>query len=84
MGTQNTPMANGVNFSEDTLFIGEKGLFRTTGTCGSAEILPPEKRQEVPAPARTLSRAHGGPIEDLFYACKNGTTPCSNFPDSED
>ena len=19
-------------------------------------------------------------IEDLFYACKNGTTPCSNFP----
>jgi predicted dehydrogenase len=71
-----------IKFSEDTLFIGEKGLFRTTGTCGAAEILPPEKRKEVPTPARTLPRAHGGPIEDLFYACKNGTTPCSNFPDA--
>jgi hypothetical protein len=29
-----------------------------------------------------LPRAHGGPIEDLFYACKNGTVPCSNFPDA--
>jgi predicted dehydrogenase len=71
-----------IKFGECTLFIGDKGLFRTTGTCGSAEILPPEKRKEVPAPPKTLPRAHGGPIEDLFYACKNGTVPCSNFPDA--
>jgi predicted dehydrogenase len=71
-----------VTFSECTLFVGEKGLFRTTGTCGSAEFLPKEKKQDFPAPPKTLPRAHGGPIEDLFYACKNGTTPCSNFPNS--
>ncbi len=69
-------------FGECTLFVGEKGLFRTTGTAGSAEFLPKERKNEVPAPAKTLPRAHGGPIEDLFYAIKNGTTPCSNFVDA--
>jgi hypothetical protein len=68
-------------FGEDTLFVGDKGLFRTTGTCGSLGFLPEDRRTEIPAPPRVLSRAHGGPIEDLFYACKNGTVPCSNFPD---
>jgi predicted dehydrogenase len=71
-----------VTFGECTLFVGDKGLFWTTGTCGSAKILPLEKHQAFPAPSQTLPRAHGGPIEDLFYACKNGTTPCSNFPDA--
>jgi hypothetical protein len=69
-------------FEEDTLFVGDKGLFRTTGTCGSLGFLPEDRRTEVPVPAKILPRAHGGPIEDLFYACKNGTTPCSNFPDA--
>lgn len=69
-------------FSECTLFVGDKGLYRTTGTAGSGEFLPKEKKNEFPSPERTLPRAHGGPIEDLFYACKNGTTPCSNFPDA--
>ena len=71
-----------MKFGESTLFVGEKGLFHTGGTAGSAEILPPEKRKEFPAPPKTLPRAHGDPIEDLFHACKNGTTPCSNFPDA--
>jgi len=67
-------------FGEDTLFVGDKGLLRTTGTCGSLGFLPEDRRTEVPVPAQILPRAHGGPIEDLFYACKHGTVPCSNFP----
>ena len=35
---------------------------------------------QYPAPPRTLPRAHGTPIEDLFYCIKNGGEPCSNFP----
>ena len=69
-----------VKFGEDTLFVGDKGLFRTGGTCGSLGFLPEDRRTEVPEPPKVLPRAHGGPIEDLFYACKNGTVPCSNFP----
>jgi predicted dehydrogenase len=68
-------------FGEDTLFVGDKGLFRTTGTCGALGFLPEDRRTEIPNPPQILPRAHGGPIEDLFYACKNGTVPCSNFPD---
>lgn len=71
-----------VKFGESTLYIGEKGLYHTTGTAGSSEFLPKEKKNEFPAPERTLPRAHGGPIEDLFWAIKNGGTPCSNFPDA--
>jgi predicted dehydrogenase len=71
-----------VKFGECTLFVGEKGLLRTTGTAGSYEFLPKEMKKDIPAPERSLPRAHGGPIEDLFHAMKNGTTPCSNFPDS--
>jgi predicted dehydrogenase len=70
-----------VKFSEDTLFVGEKGLMTTGGTCGRLGFLPEERRDEIPAPPKSLPRAHGGPIEDLFYACKNGTVPCSNFPE---
>ena len=36
----------------------------------------------TPEPPKTIPRAHGGPIEDLIYARKNFTTPCSNFVDS--
>jgi predicted dehydrogenase len=71
-----------LTFGECTLFVGDKGLFRTTGTCGSLGFLPEDRRQEFPPPQQSLPRAHGGPIEDLFYACKHGTTPCSNFPDA--
>jgi len=71
-----------VKFGEDTLFVGDKGLFRTGGTCGSLGFLPENRRTEVPEPPKILPRAHGGPIEDLFYACKHGTVPCSNFPDA--
>jgi len=64
-------------FGEYTLYVGDKGLIGS-----DARILPEEKHKETPAPPKTLPRAHGGPIEDLFYGCKNGTTPASNFPGS--
>lgn len=70
-----------VKFSECTLFIGEKGKFWTTGTAGQARILPLDKHAEYPPPPQTLPRAHGGPIEDLFWAIKNNGTPCSNIPE---
>jgi hypothetical protein len=64
-------------FGEFTLFVGEKGLIGSDG-----RILPEEKHKEFPAPPKTLARAHGGPIEDLFHCCKNGGAPASNFTDS--
>ena len=71
-----------IKFSECTLFVGTKGMMWTTGTAGNAMLLPLDRHAEYPTPARTLPRAHGSPIEDLFYAIKNGGTPCSNFPES--
>jgi predicted dehydrogenase len=70
-----------INFGECTLYLGDKGKFWTTGTAGQARILPLEKHRDYPPPEKTLPRAHGGPIEDLFYCIKNGGTPASNFPD---
>ena len=69
-----------VKFSEDTLFVGDKGLFRTGGTCSSLGFLPEDRRTEIPDPPRILPRAHGGPIEDLFYCIRHGAVPGSNFP----
>jgi hypothetical protein len=71
-----------IRFRECTLYVGDKGLFRTGGTSSAAEILPAAKHQEFPEPERTLPRAHGGPVSDLFYACKNDVAACSNFIDS--
>jgi predicted dehydrogenase len=72
----------GIQFGECTLFVGDKGLLRIQGTSGGWEFLPKERRKEIPEAPKTLPRAHGGPIEDLFHALKNGGTPCSNFPDA--
>jgi predicted dehydrogenase len=69
-----------ISFGECTLFVGKKGLLRIKGTSGGWQFLPEERRKEVPEAPRTLPRAHGGPIEDLFHAIKNDGTPCSNFP----
>jgi len=64
-------------FGEFTLFVGDKGLIGS-----DARIIPEEKHKAFTPPAKTLPRAHGGPIEDLFHACKHGTPPCSNFADA--
>jgi predicted dehydrogenase len=64
-------------FGEYTLFVGEKGLMGSDG-----RIMPESKHQAFPQPAKTLPRAHGGPIEDLFHVVRNGGSPCSNFTDA--
>lgn len=69
-------------FGENTLFVGEKGMISSFGTAGGFQFLPQERFNEVPRPAKTLPRAHGGPIGDLLYVMKNGGTPCSDFPTS--
>ncbi|MCC7494852.1 MAG: Gfo/Idh/MocA family oxidoreductase [Fimbriimonadaceae bacterium] len=71
-----------IKFGEDTLYLGEQGKFWTKGTASGAMMLPLDKHAEYPQPAKTLPRAHGGPIEDLYWAIKNGGTPVSNFPDA--
>ncbi len=69
----------GIEFGECTLFMGDKGQMRTTGTAGSWQLLPQGRVKEWPEPPKTLPRAHGGPVGDLFHALKNGGTPCSDF-----
>lgn len=77
-----TEKRHNFQFGECTLFVGEKGLLRSFGTSGGWQFLPEERKKEVREPPRTLPRAHGGPIEDLFYAIKENGTPVSNFPDA--
>ena len=68
-----------LQFGECTLFVGQEGLIRIEGTAGGWQFLPAEKIKDLPEPPKTLARAHGGPVGDLFYAVKNGATPCSDF-----
>ena len=67
----------GRKFGEFTLFVGDKGLMGS-----DSRIIPQEKHKAFPAPPKTIPRAHGGPIEDLYHAIKHGTVPCSNFVDA--
>jgi hypothetical protein len=69
--------ANDRKFGEFTLFVGDKGLIGS-----DARILPEAKHKEFASPEKTLPRAHGGPIEDLFWCIRNNGTPSSNFIDS--
>jgi predicted dehydrogenase len=68
-----------IRFGECTLFVGDQGLMRSEGTAGGWQFIPYERGKEIPKPPKTLPRAHGGPIGDLFYVMKNGGTPCSDF-----
>ncbi len=64
-------------FGEFTLFVGDKAMIGT-----DSRLIPEEKHKAFPAPPKTIPRAHGGPISDLFHAIQNDGTPCSNFIDS--
>ncbi len=66
-------------FGECTLFVGRDGLMQTRGTAGGWQLLPADRVKDLPEPEKTLPRAHGGPVGDLFYSIKNGITPCSDF-----
>ncbi|HRR81309.1 MAG TPA: Gfo/Idh/MocA family oxidoreductase [Planctomycetota bacterium] len=64
-------------FGEASLLIGDKGLMGH-----EPYIITEERRNDFKPPEKTLPRAHGGPIEDLFWCIRNGGTPASNFPDA--
>ncbi|HSA03455.1 MAG TPA: hypothetical protein P5055_22230, partial [Candidatus Paceibacterota bacterium] len=65
-------------FGEFTLFVGDKGMLGS-----DALMIPQEKHDQFPRPAKTLPRAHGdGPIADLYWCIRNGGAPASNFPDA--
>jgi len=74
---KDTEQEFGRKFGEFTLFVGEKGLIGS-----DAHIIPQEKHKAFASPPKTVPRAHGQPIQDLFHAIKHGTTPCSNFVDA--
>lgn len=65
-----------------TLYVGTKGFMATDTYGDGVRILPVEKHNAFAPPAKTLPRANGHPVQDLFHAIKNGGSPCSNFVDS--
>ena len=67
--------------NEGTLFVGDKGFIGTDAYGGELRILPEARSKEFAKTPKTLVRAHGGPIADLFWAIRNHGTPCSNFAD---
>jgi predicted dehydrogenase len=68
-------------FNEGTVYVGDKGYLYTDTYGGGLTLFPESRRKDFREPAKTLTRAHGGPIEDLFWAIKNDGVPCSNFAD---
>jgi len=67
--------------NDGTVYVGDKGYMITDTYGGGVRILPEKRQKEFKLPEKTLPRAHGGPIEDLFWAIRNGGVPCSNFAD---
>lgn len=71
-----------IKFNEHTLFVGDKGMITISGTSGRWQFLPESRIKEVKEPAKSIPRAHGGPIHDLIHCLKNDQKPCSDFPGS--
>jgi predicted dehydrogenase len=71
----------GRKIDDGTVYVGDKGYMYTDTYGGGLRILPDSRAREFTLPGKTLPRAHGGPIEDLFWAIRNNGTPASNFPD---
>jgi predicted dehydrogenase len=64
-------------FGEFTLFVGAKGMIGSDG-----HLIPMTAHDKFPRPEKTLPRAHGDPIEDLYWCIRNRGAPASNFPDA--
>lgn len=64
-------------FGEFTLFVGDNGMIGSDG-----RLIPQSAHDAFPRPERSLPRAHGGPIEDLYWCIRNQGVPASNFPDA--
>ena len=67
----------GREFGEFTLFVGDKGMIGSDG-----RLIPSSAQDKIPTPEKTLPRAHGDPISDLYWCIRNGGTPASNFPEA--
>ncbi len=67
----------GHEFGEFTLFVGDKGLLGSNGVLISRSDPAP-----FAEPPKSLPRAHGDPISDLYWCIRNGGTPASNFPEA--
>ena len=72
----------GFEIGECTVYVGDKGIYRTGGHASHTTILTPERAEAWEAPERVLRRVHVGPIENLYDGIRYGTTPVSNFPDA--
>ncbi len=68
---------HGRKFGEYTLFVGSKGLIGS-----DCRMMPDSMHKGYEMPEKTIPRAHGGPISDLYWAIKNDGTACSNFIDA--
>ncbi len=68
-----------MSMDEGTVYVGSKGFMVTNAYGDGLRILPESRAKEFKLPPRTLPRAHGGPVEDLFWAIRNNGTPCSSF-----
>jgi hypothetical protein len=45
-------------------------------------MIPQSEHDEFSPPEKTLPRAHGDPISDLYWCIRNGGLPASNFPEA--
>jgi predicted dehydrogenase len=64
------------------VFVGDKGVMAAGNYCEGPRILPEEKHQAFPVPAKTLPRVKKGLTHytDFLRACKDGgQLPCSHF-----
>jgi predicted dehydrogenase len=64
-----------------SLFVGEKGYLVSGVYSDSPRLVPEQRHQEFPQPAKKYPRTHGIHA-DFLRACKEGgDPPSSNFPD---
>ncbi len=64
------------------VFVGDKGIMAAGNYCEGPRLVPEEKQQAFPVPAKTLPRVKKGLTHytDFLRACKEGgQPPCSNF-----
>ena len=62
-----------------TVFVGDKGIIVTSNYCNGPRIVPEEKHQQFPVPAKKLARVKGSHQVDFLRAVKEGKKSCSDF-----
>ncbi len=62
-----------------TVYVGTKGVMVTDTYGGNPRLLPKDKHDKFPTPAKTIPRSKHGVKGDLLAACKGGEEPSSSF-----